>query len=122
MPGTLKADERLLRRAYDAFNGREIEAVLSLMDAGVEWPNGMEGGHMRGREAVREYWLRQWQLITPTVTPVAFHQQADGRILVDVRQVVRDLSGEIIADQTVGHMYSLKRGLISHMEIVPGLA
>jgi ketosteroid isomerase-like protein len=34
----------VLRRAYAAFNARDIEVVLSSMHQDVEWPNGMEGG------------------------------------------------------------------------------
>lgn len=30
--------ERLLRRAYDAFNTRDIESALALMHADVDWP------------------------------------------------------------------------------------
>ena len=40
-----------------------------------------------------------------------------GRIVVDVHQVVRDLSGSIVVDQMVQHIYSMRDGLIGHMEI-----
>ena len=43
----------LLRRAYEAFNARDIEAVLSLLQPDVDWPNVMEGGREHGHEAVR---------------------------------------------------------------------
>src|SRR5215212_9196071 len=42
-----------LRRAYAAFNARDIEVVLSLMHQDVEWPNGMEDGYVYGNEGVR---------------------------------------------------------------------
>jgi len=31
------------------------------MHSDVDWPNGMEGGRVRGHDAVRGYWTRQWQ-------------------------------------------------------------
>ena len=34
--------EALLRRAYDAFNARDIEAAIALMHPEVDWPNPME--------------------------------------------------------------------------------
>jgi len=34
--------ERLLRSAYRAFNARDIEAAIELMDPEVDWPNAWE--------------------------------------------------------------------------------
>jgi hypothetical protein len=39
-----RSPEQLLRRAYEAFNARDIDAALALMHLDVDWPNGMEGG------------------------------------------------------------------------------
>src|SRR5262245_31707429 len=41
------APEELLRKAYVAFNARDIDGALALMHADVAWPNGMEGGTVR---------------------------------------------------------------------------
>jgi len=50
------ADVReVLRRAYAAFNARDIEMVVLLMHQDVEWPNGMEGGYVYGHDGVRGY-------------------------------------------------------------------
>lgn len=49
----------LLRRVYALFNARDIESVLAAMHPDVVWANGMEGGHMHGRDEVRNYWKRQ---------------------------------------------------------------
>ena len=35
--------EQLLRRLYEAFNAREIEEVIGVMQPDVDWPNAMEG-------------------------------------------------------------------------------
>jgi hypothetical protein len=53
-------DLELLRRVYALFNGRDIESVLAAMHPDVVWANGMEGGHVYGRDEVRSYWKRQW--------------------------------------------------------------
>jgi hypothetical protein len=53
------------------------------------------------------------------VEPVAFHPEATGRILVDVHQVVRDLAGAVLADEHVGHRFTLEHGLIRRMEVGP---
>ena len=64
----------LLTRTYRAFNARDIDAVLAVMHPEVDWPNGMEGGRVRGHAAVREYWTRQWTMIDPHVEPLEFGQ------------------------------------------------
>jgi ketosteroid isomerase-like protein len=107
----------LLERAYTAFNRRDIDGALAGMHADVEWPNGWEGGVVRGHAAVRDYWTRQWAAIDPTVQPVRFETEQDGRIAVEVRQTVRDLEGQVVRDDVVHHVYRLERGLVRSMEI-----
>ena len=107
----------LLKKAYAAFNARDLDGALATMKADVIWPNGMEGGVVNGHEGVRAYWTRQWGMINPHVDPTGFKDETDGRIAVSVHQVVRELSGKVLMDRMVEHVYSLKDGLISSMEI-----
>ena len=107
----------LLLNIYAAFNRRDIDAVLTAMHPDVDWPNGMEGGRVHGREAVRQYWQRQWKQIDPLVEPQGFHTDPSGATVVDVHQVIRDLSGGLLADRMVHHVYRIEGGLIRSMEI-----
>jgi hypothetical protein len=120
MPTTDAAKIELLKSAYSAFNARDIDSALAVMQPDVEWANGMEGGYVHGHNEVRSYWTRQWSMIDPHVDPLQFQLVGDGRILVDVHAVVRDLSGAIIVDQSVQHLYSFSGDLVQKMEIVPG--
>ena len=108
-----------LRAAYAAFNARDIDAALATMTADVAWPRAFKGGFVEGPQAVRAYWTEQWSEISPQVEPVAFHPEEDGRILVEVHQVVRDLAGAVLADEHVGHCFTLTQGLIQKMEVCP---
>ncbi len=110
---------RLLRAAYAAFNARDIGAALALMTADVTWPKAFKGGFVRGPDEIREYWTEQWSEIDPHVEPVAFHPQDASRILVEVHQVVRSLAGVVLADERVGHRFTVDDGLIQAMEICP---
>jgi hypothetical protein len=112
--------EELLRAAYEAFNARDIERALVLMQPDVDWPNGMEGGRVQGHDEVRAYWTRQFGLIDGHVEPVTFEALPDGRVAVEVHQVVRDLDGNLLSDSTVEHVYSFRDGLVERMEIVAG--
>lgn len=114
-----QAQQELLTKAYVAFNAHDIDAVLAVMHPEVVWANGMEGGHVYGHEAVREYWTRQWSVIDPHVEPAAFHSDPNGRIVVEVHQVVRDLDGDLIVDQRVQHVYTLEQDVIRRMDISP---
>lgn len=107
----------LLKRVYDGFNARDMETVLAAMHEGVIWANGMEGGHVRGRDEVRSYWTRQWMRIDPHVEPVAFARGPQGEVVVEVHQVVRDLSGNLLADKMVGHVFRIENGLIMRFDI-----
>ena len=119
MPNQPASEIELLRAAYDAFNARDLDAALALMTPDVHWPRAFKGGFVRGPEEVRAYWMEQGSEIDAHVKPVAFHREEGGRILVDVHQVVRDLSGSVLADEHVGHRYTIKDGLIQGMEISP---
>ena len=113
----MMTERELLANIYAFFNAREMDSVLETMHPEVDWPNGMEGGRVHGRGGVRDYWTRQWSLIDPHVEPVGFVTEDDGRIAVSVHQTVRDLSGKVLLDQMVEHVYQIEDGLILSMEI-----
>jgi ribosomal protein S18 acetylase RimI-like enzyme len=112
-----ETSELLLRRAYEAFNARDIEKALSLMHRDVDWPNGMEGGRLHGHREVREYWRRQFDLIDSRVEPQRIEQRPDGQLAVTVHQVVRDRTGKVISENTVEHRYVISEGLIERVDI-----
>jgi hypothetical protein len=107
----------LLKRVYDRFNARDMESILAAMHHDVIWANGMEGGHVHGRDEVRNYWTRQWAMVDPHVEPVEFSSDAEGEIVVEVHQVVRDLNGNLLADKMVGHVFRIENGLIKRFDI-----
>jgi len=113
----VNANEKLLRRAYDAFNARDLDAAVALMHPDVDWPNAWEGGRVHGRDEVRDYWTRQFAEIDSHVEPEGFSEDGDGRVVVDVHQVVRNPDGEVLADQRVQHVYSIREGLVERMDV-----
>ncbi len=113
----VSAEIELLQRVYRAFNQREFETVLAEMRDDVDWPNGWEGGRVAGKAAVRDYWKRQFEVLDSIVEPMKFTRETDGRIAIDVHQVVHDKGGKLVADQMVQHVYAIREGLIQSMEI-----
>jgi len=110
--------ERLLRRAYEAFNARDIEEALATMHPVVDWPNAMEGGRVHGHAEVRKYWERQWGSFDSRVQPLRIEQGLSGRMVATVHQLVRDLAGSVVSDETVEHRFSIADGLIERMDIL----
>jgi ketosteroid isomerase-like protein len=120
----MDSDIGVLKRIYDLFNKRDIDGVLAVLANDVAWANGMDGGHVHGREAVRDYWTRQWTMVSPHVEPVSFTEAADSSIVVEVKQVIRDLEGKPLQDQmhglkdkTVGHVFRLQEGKVIRFDI-----
>jgi hypothetical protein len=75
------------------------------------------GGWVTGRDGIRDHWQRQWAAIDPHVDPLAFTWGADGRVTITVQQIVRDLSGNVLSEQTVQHVYQIEGRLVQRMEI-----
>ena len=109
--------KNIITKAYIGFNDRNINAVLALMDADVKWPKAFEGGYVTGHEAVGEYWTRQWSEINPKVKPASITQRADGKIEVEVDQLVKDLEGTVLFDGKINHVYGFENGLITVMDV-----
>ena len=107
----------LLRAAYAAFNARDFEAAFATMAPDVEWPRAFKGGFVCGHQAIREYWTQQWSEIDPHVEPISFHHEGAAQVIVQVHQVVRDLKGALLADEQVGHRFTIRGGLIAAMEV-----
>jgi ketosteroid isomerase-like protein len=111
--------EEILKSAYRAFNARDIEAAVDLMHPEVDWPNAWEGGRVVGRDAVRDYWTRQFSEISSRVEPEGFTHEPDGSVTVDVHQVVHHArTGELISDSRVQHRYRIAGGLIVRMDVL----
>jgi ketosteroid isomerase-like protein len=107
----------LLKHMYERFNARDMETVLAAMLEDVTWANGMEGGHVHGRDEVRSYWTRQWAMINPRVDPTGFSVGPDKEVIVEVHQVVHDKEGKLLIDQMVGHIFRFENGLIRRFDI-----
>jgi len=112
------AEERvaLVRSAYQAFNRRDIDAVLALLDPEVEWPNVAEASVLHGHQAIRDYWEDQFRRGDPHVEPTSFRWQGE-TLVVTVHQIIRDRQGNQIRDGYVIHTYTFRGEQIVHMEV-----
>ena len=109
--------EQFIERLYDAFNARDLDAALAGMHPDVEWPNMIDGGSEHGHAAVRAYWERQFETTDPRVEPQRITPVGDDQVVVDVHQVIRDTSGNVLADRMVQHVYVLRDDLVERMDV-----
>jgi ketosteroid isomerase-like protein len=100
-----------------AFNARDVDACLAAMTTDVDWANGWEGGRVVGRDAVRDYWRRQWAAIDSTAEPTAVTERPDGTIEVTVHLVARDQDGNVVMDDHGRHVYDFRGDLVRRMTI-----
>ena len=105
----------IIKRAYSAFNRRDIDGALALMAQDVNWPRASEGGKVVGKEAIRAYWTRQWREFDPHVEPLAMSEEDGGKTRVKVHQLVKSLEGEVLSDSEVLHVFTVNSGLIAAM-------
>ena len=113
----MNSNQQFLQNLYDAFNKREIETIIALMRPDVKWANGLEGGFVYGRDAVRAYWTDQFKDIQPELETLKFETDENGRHIVTVHQIVKDLQGNVLADTTVHQIFTIEDGLMSRYEI-----
>ncbi len=111
------SDEQIIKSIYQSFNARDIDAVFFHLSDDVAWANGMEKTHVHGKAAVRAYWTHQWSVINPRVVPLKIEKAPDGTLLVQVHQLVKDLTGAVILDEKVTHCFSLTSGRVSRFDI-----
>ncbi|MEO6550769.1 MAG: nuclear transport factor 2 family protein [Ferruginibacter sp.] len=108
---------QLIKKAYLAFNARDIDTALSTFHPDVQWPKAFEGGYVNGHDEIRKYWTRQWSEINPNVDPVGFKIRSNGAHEVTVHQVVKDLDANLIFDGEVKHIFTIKDSLLQRMDI-----
>lgn len=109
--------EDVIKKAYTAFNERNIDNALSTMQPDVQWSKAWEGGYISGHDEIKQYWSRQWTEINPKVEPVGFSERENGSLEVKVHQNVKDLQGNVVFDGLVKHIYTFQNGLIKTMDI-----
>ncbi len=109
--------QNLIKKAYSAFNCRDMDTALYTLHSDVQWPKAFEGGYVSGHDEIRKYWTRQWTEINPYVEPIGFNERQNGTVEVTVHQIVKDLQGKPMFDGTVKHIYTIQDDLLRRMDI-----
>jgi ketosteroid isomerase-like protein len=116
MPG--EKNVMVIRRVFDAFERRDVDALLDLMHPKVEFfaPTATlahEGTSYRGHEGIRSYFAdveRLWEELR--VTPAEYRSEGD-RVLVLGQLHVRGAVG-YLAESPAGWLWRLENGKVIH--------
>ena len=111
--------EALVRAAYAAYDAQDAERLLALVHDDVDWPDD-EGGRLRGKESLRGYWDEQWSRVRVHDDPREVVPLDDGRVRVELDQVVRDLDGAELSRGGRTHVLHLRDGRLQRLDVHPG--
>jgi ketosteroid isomerase-like protein len=106
----------LVRRAFTAFRNRDVEAVLEIVDPGVEFfpPTASIAGHQapyRGHDGLRQYFqdvARIWEVLE--VIPYEYREVGD-QVIALGRVYGRGLDG-LLVDSPTGWIWKVEGGKI----------
>jgi len=112
----MEDSENFFQDLYKNFNDRNIDLIISNMTDNVKWANGMDGGYVYGHDAVKDYWTRQFAMVSSKVSPLEIEAGND-IVKIKVHQVVHDLNGNLLADELVYHLFHLQENKIAVFEI-----
>ncbi len=102
--------------AYKSYNERDIDALLKLMCEDVNWSNALTGDRIKGHAEMRKVWLLQWTSLNPQTEPISIHEDTEGRTVVRVREILREVGGRLLMDQEMEQVFTLRDGLIERMD------
>jgi hypothetical protein len=109
--------EKLIKKAYKAFNSKDLDTALSTLHPNVDWPKAFEGGYVNRPEEVKEYWIRQGAEINATVNPIKIVVRENGTYEVTIHQLVKDLEEKVLFDGIIKHVYTIQDNLLRRMDI-----
>ena len=108
--------DKFFQNLYQNFNDRQIDQVISHTTDDVKWANGMEGGYVNGHNDLRQYWTRQFKMVSSQVTPIEIVEEKEC-VKIRVHQIVHDLNGKVLADETVYHLFRMRGKEIAEFHI-----
>jgi ketosteroid isomerase-like protein len=102
--------------AYKSYNERDIDALLELMCEDVDWSNALTGDRIKGHAEMRKVWLLQWTSLNPQTEPLDIYEDAEGRTVVLVREILREVGGRLLMDQEMEQVFTFRDGLVARMD------
>jgi hypothetical protein len=120
-PSESESNVEVIRRFYDIVARGDINAVLDLLDPGVEWkaPESLPwGGTFRGHDGFREFFAKVVDQPVEFRREVQEYLQAGDRVVVLLRLFGRPTGGDTEFEVPEIHVWSLRDGKIVGLEAI----
>jgi hypothetical protein len=116
-----REDVELLRGGYEAFARDGLEGVMPLLDPAIEWRNPLDSpiaGVFRGHDGVREWYAAATDAFERMkFIPDEIRALGSGRVLVLLRVSFRGLGSEIDMEVPFAHIWRIRNGLATHLQM-----
>jgi ketosteroid isomerase-like protein len=118
------ANAQLVERLIDAWNRRDLEAMLALTDLEavyVNAPEAVEPGTRRGREELSRVMRKQWEGLGPEARQHIDRLHDRGEEVISENRVSRLLPGSADPlENRVAVRWVFRDGLLIHLEVLGG--
>jgi ketosteroid isomerase-like protein len=104
---------KLMRHAYDAFNRRDLDGFLALMDPSVEAEPrtlGIEGGSYKGLDGMRKWWTELIAVFDDFMVEVVEARGSGDVTVVELRIGGHGAASDIALSETIWHAGRWRNG------------
>ena len=111
----------IVRSAYAAFAGDDVDGILPLLDEHIEWRNPEDSpiaGVWHGHEGVRDWFAQVRESLGEMwFVPEEFVELPDGRVFVRVRGGFRAPQSGVEMEYPLAHLITLRDGLVTRFQM-----
>jgi uncharacterized protein len=115
------AEIEVLRRGYETFEREGIEGIMPFLDPDIEWRNPVDSpiaGVFHGHDGVREWYAAATEAFEELAfIPDEMRPLGGGMVLVLLRLSFRGLGGEIDMEVPFAHIWRIRNGLATHLQM-----
>ena len=111
----------ILRGFMDAWNRRDLEAILARSDPEIEYvnaPTAVEPGTRRGHEGIAEVVRKQWELLGDARVELEWLEQRGERIIGPARISRRMPDSDATVDVRGLSAWTIRDGRVSRFELL----
>ena len=104
---------------YAALARRDTDAVMAMMHPRARFTDFLDGGELSGPVAIRAFYQRMFDTLTPDFDLLSVTALPDGRQRAVMQVSVHDSAGHLWSDSRSAAVYTVADGLILSITLEP---